>query len=79
MAYSHLDNVQVSKWQTFNWYATPLLGYTKRWTSSSCYFVNDDNAVHVHMEWGARSPYAPSTYGYNAYQTIDFGMGAITK
>lgn len=77
MAYAHLDSLQVSLWQTIPWYSVPVLGYTRWWKNASCYQVSATNGVHVHMEWGARSPYSASQYGYNAYQPIDFGMGAI--
>jgi hypothetical protein len=79
IGYSHLDEVKVSLWQTFAWYSVPLLGYTKWWTGASCYQVSAANGVHVHMAWGAQSPYVATHYGYNAYQTINFGMGSISK
>ncbi|MFF0723107.1 hypothetical protein [Micromonospora sp. NPDC003816] len=46
--YAHLDAVPVSAGQ---WVAhAAILGYTKRWTKSSCYDVTTDEGVHVHFE-----------------------------
>ncbi len=79
LAYSHLDSVQVALWSWHNWYSIPVLGYTRRWGYSSCYTVRDDNATHVHMEWGGWSPYSATanTGGYAAYQTIAWDVGSI--
>ncbi len=79
MSYAHLDDVQVEQGDTFPWYSQPVLGYTKRWENSSCWWVNADNATHVHVEWGAEAPYNATQYGYDDYSTIGFSMGSLTK
>jgi len=77
MSYAHLDDVQVDQGESFPWYSSPVLGYTKRWENSSCWWVEADNATHVHVEWGAQSPYETSQYGYDKFKTIGFSMGSL--
>ena len=78
MLYSHLDNVQVAKWQTFRWDARPVLGYLKQWVYSNCYQVSSSSAVHVHMEWGGMNGFgSSSSTSYSSGQAISGYVGFI--